>query len=349
MTQDKIREILESLGYKLFDRGAYWQTNAIFRNGDNKTAIQIYKDSGVWKDHVSQTSFMPLKKLIELTLGTNDKNVIKKYISNEEPDFYISAESNKPAAKITMDKVYSEDSLSRLFPHFDFYTARGISEATLKFFKSGLATSGPMYQRFVFPIYNEHGQIHGFAGRDVSPPNKDRPKWKHVGKKTKWIYPYFLNEKFFENEITSKNQLIIVESIGDMLSLFENGFKNVLVSFGLDISPQLMCFLIRINPQKVILSFNNDEEKAENRGLNSCIKSYLKLLPYFNKNSIKICVPTKNDFGDMTQDDFSEWSSKLSNILKKDQLNDIFNMINTLEANKSLSSNILKNKKYLNV
>ena len=57
---------------------------------------------------------------------------------------------------------------------------------TLKKLKGGLSTRGQMYQRFIFPIYNEYRQIIGFAGRDMI--NKEgRPKWKHIGKKTKWL------------------------------------------------------------------------------------------------------------------------------------------------------------------
>jgi len=55
MDNTNIEEVLTSLGYKLTDRGSYWQTSAVFRDGNNNTAIQIYKDSGVWKDYVQQT------------------------------------------------------------------------------------------------------------------------------------------------------------------------------------------------------------------------------------------------------------------------------------------------------
>jgi hypothetical protein len=41
MDSDQIKEVLEDLGYKLSDRGAYWQTNAIFRNGDTLRTINL--------------------------------------------------------------------------------------------------------------------------------------------------------------------------------------------------------------------------------------------------------------------------------------------------------------------
>ena len=39
------------------------------------------------------------------------------------------------------------------------------------FFKGGLATEGAMYQRFVFPIYNDEQKICGFSGRDMTTSN----------------------------------------------------------------------------------------------------------------------------------------------------------------------------------
>jgi hypothetical protein len=49
-----IHSILIDLGFSLQDRGAFWQTSAIWRGGDNPSAVQIYKDSGTWKDYVEE-------------------------------------------------------------------------------------------------------------------------------------------------------------------------------------------------------------------------------------------------------------------------------------------------------
>ena len=177
MSRESIQETLESLGYKLSDRGKYWQTNAIFRNGDNKTAIQIYKDTGIWKDYVQQTPYMPLKKLVEITLGTTDEEVLKKYIKDQVDFSFTQKTSNE---KLEMEKIYPENWLEKLLPHYKFYNDKGISSDTLKTFKAGLATQGHMYQRFVFPIYNSNFNIHGFSGRDMV-SSENRPKWKHIG------------------------------------------------------------------------------------------------------------------------------------------------------------------------
>ena len=52
INSDQFQEILESLGYKLIDCGDHWRTQALYRNGDNSTALKIYKNTGVWMDFV---------------------------------------------------------------------------------------------------------------------------------------------------------------------------------------------------------------------------------------------------------------------------------------------------------
>ncbi|SVC36598.1 uncharacterized protein METZ01_LOCUS289452, partial [marine metagenome] len=214
MSPSKIQETLISLGYKLSDRGVYWQTNAVFRNGDNQTALQIYKNTGVWKDYVQDTSFSPFKRLIEATLGTNDKSVVDKYLNDEDAGLlYLKKTATAP--KIEMEEIYGNDMLERLLPHYKFYNDKGVSTEILQELKGGLATTGQLNQRFVFPILNELNQIHGFSGRDMKlNPSKSRPKWKHIGKKKNWIYPFYANSKTQE-AIRSSGTVVLVESIGD--------------------------------------------------------------------------------------------------------------------------------------
>tara|TARA_B100000085_G_scaffold273922_1_gene289961 strand:+ start:12305 stop:13342 length:1038 start_codon:yes stop_codon:yes gene_type:complete len=311
-----IEQTLTSLGYKLDDRGAYWQTNALFRQGDNKTAIQIYKNSGVWKDYVNQTPYMPFKKLIQLTVGTNDDDIASGYIKEmEQIDF---SPYNPLKERVTMEKTYDKDCLNRLLPHYDFYEKRGISSKTLSTFQAGLCTEGKMYQRFVFPIYNKQNKIHGFSGRYMG-ISENAPKWKHMGVKSKWLYPHHISEKF----ITQSNEVILVESIGDVLSLYENNYKNSLCCFGTDISPSLCSYLVQCNPSKIFISLNNDSSKDFNVGLFGAIKIFFKLFTMFDYDKIFICLPNKNDFGDMSSSDFASWDDKRYSINKDSHYNNI--------------------------
>ena len=82
MNSDEIKNSLEKLGYTLKDFGNHWRTKALYRGGDNPTAIKIYKNSGVWQDYVQGDSSLPLVKLAELTLQTKDPKIIKQYTEN---------------------------------------------------------------------------------------------------------------------------------------------------------------------------------------------------------------------------------------------------------------------------
>jgi hypothetical protein len=336
---NKIKDILQELGYKLNDKGSYWQCAAVYRNGDNSTALQIYKDTGAWKDYVQNTPFMPFKKLLILTLNSNDPKELNKYLNKEEV-FFLSEKARGNVDKLEVEEIYPDSLLEKLLPHYKFYNDRGISDNILIKLKGGLATRSQMYQRFVFPIYNQYGQIHGFSGRDLS-GKEGKPKWKHMGKKKNWIYPAYIPTQngIFIDEV-GRDYVLIVESIGDALSCIENGFLNVLVSFGLDLSSKLICSLIAFNFKSVVLGFNNDSNKQENRGMNACVKNYLKLLDYYNSNKIKICLPIKNDFGDMDKLDFSKWKTKLELIQKTNQTPKIISFAKKMKLSKKLNKNL---------
>ena len=102
--------------------------------------------------------------------------------------------------------------------------------------------------------------------------------------------------------------MIVVESIGDMLSLWDAGYKNVLVSFGLDLSFALINSIIKYDIDKIVLAFNNDENLAGNNASQKC---YKKLLKFFDEEQVQVCLPTKNDFGEMTDGEIKLWAKKI--------------------------------------
>lgn len=306
MNSDDIKNTLEKLGYSLKDFGNHWRTKAIYRGGDNPTALQVYKNTGVWRDFVGgDGQSQPFRKLVELTLKTKDPKIIKQYISQTDHAEvkYIAKE------KIEMDKIYPEDCLKRLFPNFSFYKKRNISEETQQLYKCGLASNGQMYQRIVFPIYNSDNQIIGFSGRKINDEN-NAPKWKHIGTKTRWVYPAFVpREQTVDQIIEDKREVILVESIGDSMALADEGYLNTLVTFGLDCSPALLNYLCSKSLDKIIIATNNDSEKQKNHGKISAMKNYMKLSQFFDFEQLSIQLPWANDFGEMRQKEmsFSEW------------------------------------------
>jgi hypothetical protein len=336
------KKILEELGYRLKDHGLYWRTNAVYRSGNNGSALQIYKDTGVWKDYVEDSLFLPFEALVEKTLGTKDGSVIKSYLNNNDP-----SETYKPASRklLKEEKTYSQDSLSRLLPHYDFYLDKGISKSTIEEFKCGLAMSNKMYQRLVFPILREDGKIHGFSGRKVT--EDEKPKWLHSGRCSDWFYPYHTTSGT-KKAIEESNSVHIVESIGDCISLYDNGVKNVLVSFGLNVSPKFISRLSSLRVDKIFVSFNNDFNSEKNRGFEGAIKSVFKLIQSLDFKKIYFSPPSTNDFGDMTEKDIKTYMTHCKNMEHKSSSSDILSIATEMEAkgvNKSFTASLKKYKK----
>jgi hypothetical protein len=301
----------------------------------------------VWKDYVEGTEYLPLQALVKKTSGTDNKSLDK--ILGEIKD---SGAAEETVEKIQTEKKFDDEICKNLIPHFDFYTNKGVDEKTLKQFKSGLCTGGAMYQRHVFPIINEHQEIHGLSGRDLSSTdNKSRPKWKHMGKTSNWVFPLYLKNNLDYSEcyesIIKTKEIIIVESIGDCINLYQNGFKNCLVSFGLNISQKLICAMTELNPTKITISFNNDKSSEENRGLIASIKNYCKLLSFFDYEKIQICLPTKKDFGDMKEEDFEIWREKKEELDLHKLIPNVRKIAKQLYQNKKISKNLFSNLKIL--
>jgi 5S rRNA maturation endonuclease (ribonuclease M5) len=296
------KEILQSIGYEVLDSSSYLQTAALYRGGNNKKALCIYKESGMFVDFVTgkKGSFKTLLQLSKDAGLSGDYSLLNaKTIEDlpEEERVFLS-DSVKP--KIDDEKFFKESCLKKLLPNHSYWNKRGISKETLVEFKGGLAQEGKLYQRYVFPIYNCHDKIIGFSGRSVT----DRiPKWKHVGRKTNWVFPCHLNKLF----IDKTKEVILVESIGDLLALWECGIKNVFCTFGTSISEKLLSHIISLNPEKIIISTNNDENLVGN---NAALKIKEKFSHFFDDKKVIIKLPQKNDFGDMTKEEINKWKKE---------------------------------------
>jgi len=314
MDTQEIKESLENAGFVLRDKGSYWNTNAIWRNGDNHTAIQIYKDTGVWRDYVESSRPMPFVALMSKALGTRNKNTLSKYIVDySQKSSYDIFENDQIKPKIEMEKVYDVEILKDFLPHYKFYTKKSISRETLELYRSGYSTGGKMNNRYVFPIfkYRNNSKIIGFSGRSMLwEKNSDIPKWKHIGNKRNWIYPLCISDHF-QNSVIQRGEVIIVESIGDSLALSENGFPNHIVTFGLDLSKFQMMTLLSLAPKKIIISLNNDKGEESNRGKAAAIKHFISLMDFFDLDKIEINLPSQNDLSDLhTQGEFDQWLNK---------------------------------------
>ncbi len=288
--------VLQDLGYSLFRAGNSYRTKALYRGGTNPNSLAIY-ENGAFHDFVTG-EHGPVEKLVELTLRNGSNKAAEEWLSARKttPTVHV-----RPEAKLSVPKFYPKELLSKLVAIDDYWNRRGISSKTLSVFRGGYCSTGKMKDRYVFPIFNEDDRIIGFSGRAVLPEMKI--PWKHIGPKTEWAFPLYLNRE----TILESRRVFIVESIGDMLSLWEVGATNVLVSFGVEIGLGLLNGLIRLDPNKIILAYNNDISGV---GQAAADKMTRKLLRYFDRRQICSRFPTEKDLNKMLvtdRDSLVQW------------------------------------------
>ena len=295
-----MQNILESLGFRLTDDGVrFWRTAAIYRSGDNSTALRISKKNGSFIDFVQNTAG-PFYKLIQLSLGLQKPKEAKEWLSNKK---FVPKIAEQEAPKIVMPEFFDVKMLDRLIKNHEYWTKRGIKNEIVEQFRGGIATEGRMTNRYVFPIFDIHERIAGFTGRDLT--GKSPMKYKHIGEKTKWVWPMQLNRDI----LVESKQVIIVESPACVLKLFQNNIKNVLCLWGTQLSDSLLCALVGVFPKQIIIATNNE---ASQIGNNAAIKIQKRLERFFDKNKIFIFLPYSKDFAEMNDEDIQKWRADLN-------------------------------------
>jgi DNA primase len=145
--------------------------------------------------------------------------------------------------------------------------------------KEGSVSAGrPNYfdrfrRRVIFPIINEGGRVAGFGGRivDETPGTDGLPPPKYMNSPESAIYSkgqmfYGLNAA--RGAIREQGQALIVEGYLDLLSLHQEGIRNVVASLGTALTPAQVSLLGRY-AREAVLVFDADESgrKATQRSL----------------------------------------------------------------------------------
>lgn len=294
-SENPILLVLQELGYRLKKGTSYYQTTALFRGGDNPTAVTIYPNSNTVIDFVTGEKFN-IQGLLQRALNLKDTKEVEEWLHTK--NIVIPKITINP--RIKMPKIYSPDLLKQLIPVHDYWLDRGIDLDTIQLFKGGLSgNEGSMKHRYIFPVFDGKKQIIGFAGRDIlnSENNKSRPKWMIKGPKNEFKWPLFLNHESIKKHKT----VVLLESIGDCLALYSSGIHNVICMFGVECSLSIINLMIRYDLNKIIISTNNDAE-GSNAGNEASKKIYNKLSKYFDFGQLFIELPkTGKDWGEVIQ------------------------------------------------
>ena len=296
--------MLLSLGYSnITEDGLNYRMKPIYRDSDNHTVLSVRKDTGYFIDFSKQISGS-FQDLIQISLKLASPEEAKKWLGNKKVEGSALREELKPVIK--EPRMFSSDSLKNLIQDHSYWQDRGVSVEILELLKGGVANAGRMKGRYVFPIFDYKENLIGASGRLINQSNTNAPKWKHVGDKKLWKYPCQINNKI----IRHTKEVFLVESIGDMLALWDAKVQNCMVTFGLEVSVEIINYLLRIDVDNIHVCLNNDAGN-NSAGNVAAEKSKNKLKKYFDAHQIHVNFPTKNDFGDMSYDEITSWRKKI--------------------------------------
>jgi hypothetical protein len=304
---ENLKDILLDVGYSnISDAGREFRMKPIYRESSSNTVLSVRKDTGHFIDFSKQISGS-FADLIKLSLNLKSQDEAVKWLQGKDNGAF-KAKKIKPEVK--SPKILPKEFLDKILPEHEYWILRGVSKETLKEFEGGLVKVGKMSDRYVFPIFNYKKELIGISGRDVlwtATGETSRPKWKHIGNKSEWKYPLQMNNRI----IRAEKKIILVESIGDLLSLWEAGIKYVMVTFGLEVNISIINYLLKIDIDEIYISFNNDEEN-NSAGNVAAEKAKKKLLKYFDPPQVKVALPSKGDFGEMLPEEIIDWHSNLN-------------------------------------
>jgi len=185
----------------------------------------------------------------------------------------------------------------------------------------GKSSDGRYYDklpgRLIFPIFSPNGRVVAFAGRILDPNEKGA---KYINSPESLIYTkgrvlYGLSHA--KDEIRRLGKAILVEGYMDLISLYQNGVKNVVAVSGTSLTDEQVQLLSRYT-KDVVLLFDSDTAgiKASMRSIEILLKRDIEVkivsLPegedpdsYINKNG-------KDKFDDLLKkaENFIEFESR---------------------------------------
>ena len=181
----------------------------------------------------------------------------------------------------------------------------------------GEQKDGRLYDKFsdriIFPIFSANGRVIAFAGRILE--NKETAA-KYLNSPESSIYVkgrVLYGLSFAKDEIRKLNKAILVEGYMDLISLYQNGIKNVVAVSGTALTEDQVQLLSRYT-KNVVLLFD-----ADTAGIKASMRSIELLLR--QDMEIKIAtLPTGEDpdsfINKYGKEDFEELIRKAQNFLE---------------------------------
>lgn len=151
---------------------------------------------------------------------------------------------------------YADSQWSSLCDHFE---KKGVSLKKLADLGLASFSKGKYYDKFrdrvIFPIINTRGFIVGFGGRALG---DDNPKYLNSPETPIFYKKYNLyGLNLTRQDISRENAAILVEGYMDVISLYQNGIRNVSASLGTALTENQGAMLKRYT-ENIIIAYDMD-------------------------------------------------------------------------------------------
>jgi DNA primase len=329
---DRIEELLDSFGLEYRPNPKFVSMSCPIHGGDNIGALNLYHigDSyrGNWKCRTHQCeevfkgsiigfirgvlshqkynwrkngdstcSFQEALEYATNFLNVDIKNIRVSNTQKEKTRFVSNATilaTNNNQKKRGISRGVIRKNLVIPSPYF---ISRGFDPAILDRYDVGDCKSEnkEMSGRAVVPIYDsEYQYMVGCSGRTTS--NDIKPKWRHSSdfKAEENLYNFW----FAKDIIQKTNDIIIVESPGNVWKLEENSIHNAVATFGAHLTDKQKMILDTSGAMRLIVIMDSDDagEKAREQIEKKCSRTY-------NIQHIRL---SKNDIADMTPEEINQ-------------------------------------------
>lgn len=329
---DRIEDLLDSFELEYRPNSKFVSMSCPIHGGDNVGALNLYHtgDSyrGNWKCRTHQceevfkgsiigfirgvlshqkynwqkngdstSSFQEALDYATQFLNVNIKDIKISHTQKEKTRFVsnatILATSNIPTKK-GINRHIIRKSLVIPSPYF---VSRGFHPEILDKYDVGdcRVENKEMSGRAVVPIYDSaHQYMVGCSGRTIA--DQIKPKWRHSSdfKAEENLYNFW----FAKDIVQETNEIILVESPGNVWKLEENGIHNSVATFGAHLTDKQKMILDTSGAMKLIVIMDSDDagEKAREQIDKKCSRTY-------NIHHIRL---SKNDIADMTPEEINQ-------------------------------------------
>jgi DNA primase len=201
---------------------------------------------------------------------------------------------------------------------------RGYTQAEL--FDAGLAVKGrnggfrdKFYNRLMFPVIDQKGQVIAFGGRvigDGEPKYLNSPEILNVFSKRRVLYGINLAKN------TKRDYFILCEGNIDVITLHQAGFDNAVASMGTSLTQEQIALMTQYNIKEVVVCYDSD---------NAGIKATERAIEELDKRGITLGVVRVPDGKDV--DDFikAHGAAAFESLLDKRD-DDVSYRLNRLES-----------------